>query len=246
MDWSRAKSVLIIAFFLLNILLGYQLWSNIREGLSASGDVSNLPADTVAIMQKKNIKLETTSIPLETPELRDLTYRVTTKLGAAERIDLKQPVDSKIVFNEGQLQEELGSVIPELGEYSFVDTNWNDEFVLYRVAGTLPIFDVKLVLYHSNQKITAYKQDRIELVSTEEGPKQTVLSATKALDLLIGNHLHNGAVIKEIKLGYHGQIFNNSETQVAAPSWRVLLEDGSVIYVNAISAEVVIEKDSVS
>jgi regulatory protein YycI of two-component signal transduction system YycFG len=105
---------------------------------------------------------------------------------------------------------------------------------------------VKLVLYHSNQKITAYKQDRIELVSTEEGPKQTVLSATKALDLLIGNHLHNGAVIKEIKLGYHGQIFNNSETQVAAPSWRVLLEDGSVIYVNAISAEVVIEKDSVS
>ncbi|WP_274654894.1 two-component system regulatory protein YycI [Paenibacillus humicola] len=245
MDWSRAKSVLIIAFLLLNVVLGYQLWSNIREGLSASGDVSDMPPETLAIMQKKNIRLDT-SIPLETPDLRDLTYRVTDRLGAAQRIELKQPVDSKIVFN-GELQHELGSIIPNLDQYSFVDTNWGGEFILYRKAGSLPIFDAKLELYYNgNQKITAYRQDQIELVSTEEGPKQTVLSATKAVTRLIENYLPDGAVIREIKLGYQGQIFSNSETQVAAPSWRVLLEDGAVYYVNAISAEVVKDKESVS
>ena len=75
MDWGRAKSVLIFAFLLLNLVLGYQLWSNIREGLSTSADVDDLPAETLHLMEQKNIKLET-SIPSETPELGDLTFKL--------------------------------------------------------------------------------------------------------------------------------------------------------------------------
>ena len=75
MDWGRAKSVLIFAFLLLNLVLGYQLWSNIREGLSTSADVDDLPAETLRLMEQKNIKLET-SIPSETPELGDLTFKL--------------------------------------------------------------------------------------------------------------------------------------------------------------------------
>jgi len=31
MDWGRAKSVLIVSFLVLNVLLGYQLWLNVRD-----------------------------------------------------------------------------------------------------------------------------------------------------------------------------------------------------------------------
>lgn len=31
MDWGRAKNVLIYAFLLLNLVLGYQLWNDLRE-----------------------------------------------------------------------------------------------------------------------------------------------------------------------------------------------------------------------
>lgn len=241
MDWGRAKSVLIFAFLLLNLMLGYQLWSSIREGFSTNAGVNDLPAETLHLMEQKGIKLSA-SIPSNTPELGDLTF----KLRKGEMIKLKQPVDSKIVFNEKDLQEGLGSVIPELNKYIFdsaYDKGNETAFVLYRTTKQLPIFDVKLELYYDNQKITAYRQDVIELVDTQNSPTQTVLPAATILKTLIERNLQNGAVIKDIKLGYHGPNFANSETQVSAPSWRVMLEDGnpSIYYVNAISAEVVTE-----
>jgi regulatory protein YycI of two-component signal transduction system YycFG len=68
--------------------------------------------------------------------------------------------------------------------------------------------------------------------------EQQVLPASTAAAHLIENYLPAGSVIKDIRLGYHGQIFPDAETQVSAPSWRVLLENGEMYYVNAISAEV--------
>ncbi|MBO7747086.1 two-component system regulatory protein YycI [Paenibacillus sp. MWE-103] len=238
MDWGRAKSVLIIAFLLLNLVLGYQLWSNIREGRDASTDVNDLRPETQALMKEKGIKLDT-SIPSETPELKDLTFRAKTKLGAGERRELQTPVDSKAVFNEKELLASLGGVIPDLNKYAFGE-NLDSEFVFYRTVEGRPMFDVKLELFYSNLKITAYKQDVIEVLPSEKSTAQAVLPATKALATLIEKQLHDGAVIKEIKLGYHGQIFN-SDVQVSAPTWRVLLEDGGQFYMNAISGEVVTE-----
>lgn len=238
MDWGRAKSVLIIAFLLLNLVLGYQLWSNIREGLDSSADVGDLRPETQALMKDKQIKLGT-SIPSETPALKDLTFRVKTKLGSGARHELQKPVDSKVAFVQKELQDSLGGIIPDLDKYTF-GVILDGEFVFYRMAEGRPMYDVKLELFFNNQKITAYKQDMIELLPSEKTAPQTVLPATKAVASLIEKQLHAGAVIKEIKLGYHGQIFN-SDTQVSAPTWRVLLEDGSQFYMNAISGEVVTE-----
>lgn len=238
MDWGRAKSVLIIAFLLLNLVLGYQLWSNIREGLDTSADMNDLRPETQALMDEKRIKLAT-SIPSETPALRDLTFRSKAGLGNGERHTLKQPVDSKVVFVEKELRASLGGIIPDLDKYTF-GADRDSEFVFYRMEGGRPMFDVKLELFYSNQKIIAYKQDMIEVLPSEKSTVQAVLPATKVVATLIETQLHNGAVIKEITLGYHGQIFN-SDVQVSAPTWRVLLEDGGQYYMNAISGEVVTE-----
>lgn len=247
MDWRRAKSVLILAFLLLNVALGYQLWSSYGEGFSASADVNDLPSETLAVIQEKRISVQA-NIPAETPQLRDLTYRSKAPLGSGERTMLQAPVASKVVYNEQELRQALGGEIPDLGQYQFDQAVSRDGvdgvFVLYRMIDERPMFDVKLELFYSNQRIVAYRQDRIELLPAEQSQKQEVLPATKAAASLIDrNYLPVGAVIKEIKLGYHhGQIFD-SQTQVSAPSWRVLLEDGTAYYVYAISGEVVTGKE---
>jgi len=248
-EWGKAKSVLIFAFLVLNIVLGYQLWANIQDGPSPNGDASDLSAETLAVMREKNIKLDT-SIPSETPKLRELTFRVTEKLDDHVRHTLETPVNSQIVFNEGELNRGLGSVIPELKDYTYDPAlNEDDAFILTRMAEGRPMFEVRLALYFSNQKIVAYSQDRVELLpadaveeKADKAGEQSVLPATKALESLIFGHLKPGAIIRDIKLGYHGQDFN-SDTQFSAPSWRVLLEDGKVYYVHAISAEVFTEKE---
>ncbi|GMK38940.1 hypothetical protein PCCS19_19940 [Paenibacillus sp. CCS19] len=244
MDWSRAKSVLILAFLLLNVVLGYQLWENVSERLNTGQKLGDLDADTLRMMKERGIGLATSaSIPSETPEMRDLTYRFKST-GLAEEVKLDKPVDSRIIFDEKELLAQLGGVIPDLAEYQYDQLASTDNvFVLYRMAGGRPMFDVKLELFYSNQnqKITAYRQTQVELVDADGSEAHEVLPASKAIVPLVDKYLEEGSVIKEISLGYHGQLFN-SETQYAAPSWRVLLENGKPFYVHAISAEVVQEK----
>jgi len=240
-DWGRAKNVLIVSFLLLNILLGYQLWLDIREQLNINVNTAELPQDKVQLMQQKRISLEA-NLPLETPELGDLTYLLhSDSRKNAEPVTLDKPVDSTIIYSKAQLVKTLGSRIPELDQYEFDLLNSSvDKFVLHRVVEGRPMFDVKLTLYISNQKITSFLQDRVELLGS--GEAKQVLPAAKVVASLIETYLPDGAVISDIQLGYKGQIFD-SEKQVSAPSWRVMLENGQLFYVHAISGEVATDEE---
>ncbi|MFD1954619.1 two-component system regulatory protein YycI [Paenibacillus thailandensis] len=237
MDWGRAKTVLIFAFLLLNILLGFQLMDNLEEQLSTSNTTAELPAETLSLMKQKGIEL-TAALPLETPKLHDLTYSIRNEKEAAEEKPLQTPVDTRIIFSPSELAEQLGSQIPELDQYVFDSMTSTDHvFVLYRRAEGRPMFDVRLELLYSNQKITAYRQVLVDLNDGGDSAKQTVLSAAQVVQILADKYLPNNSVITDVELGYHGQIFD-SETQVAAPTWRILLEDGPPYYVDAISGKV--------
>ena len=122
MDWGRAKSVLIVAFLMLNILLGYQLWLEWRSQGGSSVDWTALPVATRQVMQEKGISLNA-RIPAETPSLRNLTYTLQAAPpdGEEERIPLAEPQEARIVFNAQELEEALGRVIPDLGKYAYDD-----------------------------------------------------------------------------------------------------------------------------
>jgi len=245
MDWGRAKSVLIIAFLLLNMVLGYQLWMEWRERIDSAVDWTSLPPEAQQAMSSKGIRVEA-EIPTETPEmLEQLTYSLkeTPTSGTGARIMLNPQPNTRVVYFDEELETALGSVIPELNQYHLYSLGSGDGvFVLNRTFDGWPIFDINIEFYYSEQKITAYRQDVVESLSPEDSKRQKVLPATMAVAKLIASYLPAGSTIREIQLGYHGQIFD-SEIQLAAPSWRVLLDDGEVYYVNAISGEVVTDKE---
>lgn len=248
MDWGRAKTVLIVAFFALNIVLGYQLWLEWRERIDSTVDWTSLPSEARQIMQEKNIRIEA-KIPTDTPSLRDITYKQQTPLGTGPhaKIAIEPPRETRIVFSNKELLQALGDVIPELGKYQFdyYGSGREGEYVFNRTVEGLPLFDAKLILYYSEQKIQSYRQDLVETLPSEGGPDQKVLPATQALtSLIVKKYLPASTSVKEVQLGYHGQGIFNSDTQVAAPSWRILLENGEVFYVNAVSGEVSTDKES--
>lgn len=248
MDWRRAKSVLIVSFLLLNIVLGYQLWIEWRERLNTTVNWTSLPPETLQFMREKNIQVDDNAkIPTDTPAMRELTY--TFKQRAEAGIEGRKPIgpspETRIVFDE-ELGQALGGIIPELDRYTFDQPGSREGvyFLFNRMEGGWPMFDIHLNLYYSEQKIRAFTQDLIEIKPSPGAKEQQVLPAAKALAKVIERNLPSGSVIKEIRLGYHGEIFDDAEVQVSAPSWRVLLENGEeVYYVNAISAEVTVEKN---
>ncbi|RIX52018.1 hypothetical protein D3P08_13635 [Paenibacillus nanensis] len=239
MDWSRAKSVLIISFLMLNVLLGYQLWLDIREQLNVNMNTDELPQDKVQLMGQKRITLSA-NLPAGTPKLSDLTYLlISDSRKLTQPVPLKEPIDSALNFNKAELAKALDGQIPDIESYAYDLHNSRDGvFVWYRIVDGRPMFNVKLELYTSNLKITGFKQDLVADII--EGEEKQVIPAAKVVASLIETYLEEGSDITDIELGYHGQIFD-SEKQVSAPSWRVILEDGEIFYVHAISGEVATE-----
>lgn len=241
MDWGRAKSVLIMSFLMLNVLLGFQLFNDIREQLDANVNSAELPQDKLVLMQQKRITFASSvNLPSETPKLGDLTYLLHSDIHQKSvPTPLEKPIDSALNFNKAQLIRAIGGQVPDLEHYAYdLHNSREGVFVLHRMVDGRPMFNVKLELYNSNLKITGFLQDRVELVS--RGEEKQVLPASKVVASLIETYLKEGSVIADIQLGFHGPIFD-SEKQVSAPSWRVMLEDGTIYYVHAISGEVTTE-----
>lgn len=242
MDWGRAKNVLIYAFLLLNLVLGYQLWMDARESAGSSLDFTSLGESTQRLMEEKGIEI-LAPIPSETPAMPKLTYRYVNGSKAAKPIQLEEPIDSKLIFSEQEMEAALQPYIPNISEYKLdplANPDVLDRFILHPLAEQKwPLFHVDLALYYSNQKITAYELSPIEMSTFEE--EQQVLPASKALGTLVELFLPDEAVVQDIELGYYGEEFN-SDSQVAAPAWRFVLESGQQYYVQGISGEVISPK----
>ncbi|WP_172254882.1 two-component system regulatory protein YycI [Saccharibacillus deserti] len=244
MDWGRAKNVLIYAFLLLNLVLGYQLWSDVREQRGVSLGFGSLSESTQRAMEEKNIQV-LTSVPADTPALPKISYRY-TRQASSKPVRLDVPADSKLIFAPGDLAAALKSEIPEISQYSYdafaAGGSGDGSFTLHPLFGNQwPLFNANLELFYTDQKITAYRGAPVEI--QDAGGETEVLPAQKALGTLIENYLPEGAVVKEIVLGFYGQTFD-SETQVAAPVWRFTIENSasptySVYYVQGASGDVI-------
>lgn len=101
MDWGRAKNVLIYAFLLLNLVLGYQIWMDARETAGANLDFTSLADNTQQAMEEKGIQV-LAPIPNETPKLPKLSYEFIEEDRAGVDMELEQPVDSKLIFSQSE------------------------------------------------------------------------------------------------------------------------------------------------
>lgn len=124
MDWSKAKNVLIIAFIVINILMGYVLILKDKEV-----DATNSPDfinQAIGLLNKKEIKVHT-DIPNIKPELSTLTIVFE---------NIKPEVINTNFFNN---RAYISSVSEELVELSLVDENvsiLNKKLLIYESGST--------------------------------------------------------------------------------------------------------------
>lgn len=128
MDWSKAKNVLIIAFIVINILMGYVLIVKDKEV-----DATNSPDfinQAIELLNKKQIKVHT-NIPNIKPELSALTVVFE---------NMKPELINKNFFNN---KGYISSTSEELVEVSLGEEN-------------ISILNKKLLIYQSNSSEIKY------------------------------------------------------------------------------------------
>ncbi len=237
MEWGRAKSILILAFLLLNLLLAYQLWMGKLETEKKTVSGMEFTQDIRQLMEQKNIRMAA-SLPKETPKLQEITVTFHQGYPAEERM-LKQPVRSNRVLSEDGNSAVFSREIPKLQDYHLDTVESSGKvYVLHQTYRDLPMFEVNLKLFVSEGFITGFTQQNADVMAASEQKEQKVLSSVTAISSLVeNNYLPADSVITDVQLGFHGQIFD-SETQVLAPYWRISTKHGEVYYVHAITGAV--------
>src|SRR2546428_11295117 len=95
MDWSRAKTILILSFLFLNVILGYQLWNSKSKQTVLAADEEAIVADTRKLLDSKNIKLAK-AFPTTIPDLKVITVKFDDKTPMNYKKQLPKPYK----FNE--------------------------------------------------------------------------------------------------------------------------------------------------
>lgn len=241
MDWRRAKSILIFAFLALNLLLAYQLWADRFSQTALNRDAADLEEETKELLAGKNIRV-IPSIPKETPKLSTINVRFLEDYRSPKEVKLAQPIRFISLLNRSTIKEIQSKTSLQHFESYRLDpsSNKGSRFIFHQVYRDLPMFDVTLQLFTENTEITGYKQTYVEVKSGGElndKSGQKIISAYAAVRSLAENYLSEGAVITDIRLGYHGQLYD-SEDQTFVPNWRISLSDREPYYVHALTGAV--------
>jgi regulatory protein YycI of two-component signal transduction system YycFG len=245
MDWGRAKTILILSFLFLNMILGYQLWNGKSKSTELTSDTSVLMEELNQVMRSKNIRIAH-DVPKEVPKLKEITVKFDENIKTAEKIPLKNSTTMTSILAKGAGKDNLGRLeIPNVEMYQFdAITSKGGVFVLNQMYDMHPMFEVKMDLYETDGKITSYRQAYVQVESGGDQKEQKVIPAQLAVRSLVENYLQDGSVITDIRLGYHGQLYN-SQTQYMVPSWRVAVGNGDIYYVQAFNGAVEIPQKGV-
>lgn len=234
MEWSRAKTILILTFFILNGLLGYQLWVNQSDLAGAYFQKAEIRENMEQRLQGKNIRLEA-EIPEGMPRLKEITGLLEIRNDVLSLMN-NEP-DLMETKNKQQPPEVEGIKHNELYEMDTVISD-SGQLKYNQIYENRPMFEVNVELHIRNGKIYAYSQRYVKIIPNEEEMEEPkVISAYRAVGYLAERYLKEGSVITDIQLGYHGQAYE-ADTQVLAPKWRVTLKDGEIYYIHAVNGAV--------
>lgn len=237
MEWGKAKTIFIVTFLVLNILLGYQLWTNKSHPFGFDLKVST--KETEALLDSKGIRLER-PIPTYTPMLREITVQFSEQFEPDETVVLDQLVldPENSADNDVALLDTLTPHIPHASSYKYDPIlSYEDHYVLSQLYNELPMFEVNIVIKKKEDLIYEYTQSYVHVESRADEREQRILSAFQAVEFLAENYLAEGSVIRDVSLGYHGQNYD-SATLVLAPKWRIILDNGDIYYVHGINGAV--------
>ena len=240
MDWGRAKTIMIVSFLLLNVLLGYQQWSKRADQTTSTTNTADLEQETIKLLSAQRIKVDT-EIPIDTPKLPQLTGKLSDKFRNSTKITFQKPIPySGGLLVRNTLRDVMQQIsIEHIASYK-MDTalSKQGEIVYLQTVNDYPLFEYAITLYENGNEIRGYKQTYIEVQSGGEPREQRVISAYTAIRRLAENgFLPEGSIIQDIRMGYHGQRFD-SDTQYMLPFWRISTRAGESYYVQAFTGEV--------
>ncbi|RXJ02810.1 hypothetical protein DS745_05735 [Anaerobacillus alkaliphilus] len=257
MDWSRAKTIFIITFLLLNIFLGYQL----NEKKTASNINFTAEATLQERLSEMNITIVvdlheeqltgtyisgTTELSLETqiPDNQEVLMVedefVTVLLEdpypllqgeQSIHVQAKQFVVDKVVNGQEYRYSHFDRELMQIYFYQTYEGKKVDNYE----SGRLPL----MLQLDEDMEIVMYEQNYLTILPIHpQGKEQEVISSIKAIEKLFNAQLiPPDSKITKVEWSYFSFFKPHGEVQVFAPMWNIGVND-QIYYVNAIDGAI--------
>lgn len=257
MDWSKAKSIFIIVFLILDIFL-YALYVNRHteavevEVLGEKTIEAKLKEDNITFGTLPNIEkskyIYASVKTFQKDELNLNNVENVTINGKSKLIvSLKKPVKIKNIEDVNSFNDFVTSNVTSGTSYQL----WNvdeknrtatffqrvkDQMIYYNINGVVTLY------WNENEEIYMYEQTMLEDIE-EYDEDETLLTPIQAFRALYAKgSLKPNSNIIEVKLGY-STLVQLTKTQVFVPTWeiRVKREDETIeeYFVNAVEGKVI-------
>ncbi|GGA46396.1 hypothetical protein GCM10007416_19450 [Kroppenstedtia guangzhouensis] len=250
MDWSKAKSILILAFFSLNVFLAYQLLEAKGEQSQTQQVSQDTRRELTELTSDKNIHIRdqlpenTPNVsylqaePLQIENLRKQDPRWRKNSSGGYTLTFGTPLQKN-----GDLKKILNQYVPDLKQYKLLDEAEGDSSTFFQMWNDRPIFDDRLTVVMEGESITRLELTPYQIRSDNHTATRPGWSAQSALVTLIkSGQIREGSAVTDVTLGYHGQSYDGDK-RLLSPVWRIRTED-TTFYVNAITGASEIDTNS--
>lgn len=236
MDWSRAKTILIIAFACLNGLLGYQLWVMYHEQAQANVVSPQAVEELKQLLLSENIDLQATL-----PEALQRMGYVQVSVNRMDRSwqSLTPPVrvrsgESAAEKMKADLAVQIESITGyQLDRYKLAQMKG---WVYLQTVDDFPVYVAPTEFQVRGGQLTAYRQVSVQVEQKEQ--PILVVSAHAALKSAVeANLIPAGATIRDVQLGYTGEL-QSGDPLFLVPVWRIVISEAEPFYVNALTGGV--------
>ncbi|MFC4354783.1 two-component system regulatory protein YycI [Chryseomicrobium palamuruense] len=256
MDWSRTKTIFIVVFSILNVMLMWLYLDRYNESIGLQGTLTgttpieeSLTMDNIEVPRLANMPNQVAyvsgTVHNFTPEELDMLENVAVTIESAdvlmgtlmEPVAVSETMDLETIVQEhafnGDEYEIWSSDAESRTAVFFQQVNERD--VYYNTKATIEI------TWNENNEVTGFTQTYLDNLE-DYNEERTLISYMSAIEVLYNRALlQPGSDVINVELGY-STLAQLGETQVFSPTWSVLIElpDGTMkeYFVNAIDSRV--------
>ncbi|WP_033827396.1 two-component system regulatory protein YycI [Bacillus andreraoultii] len=259
MDWSRAKTVFIITFLIMDIFLAYQIFNQ------RSKNTYDLIQDTPIDQQLKadNIKIET-ELPLKPTKesyveadamrfsdgelaiLPDQTIDVLND--TMVKSQLIKPYPLKKDWKKADVDNFVANYVYKGSQYGFYQYNKENHTIMY-----YQLYDGKMLYKNTSGQIEITLNDKNEIISYTQTmldgikkiSEQDIITSHEAMTILYNKgSIDSGSSITNVVLGYYTLVPIKS-SQLLAPTWCFTIDNKRDYFVNAVEGHVLNEEEEI-
>lgn len=256
MDWSRTKTIFIVVFSILNVLLMWLYLDRYNESIGLEDTLTgttpiedSLEIDNINVPRLTNMPNDVAyvsgTVHNFTPEELDALENVTATLSSPdvltgtfiEPVAITDTNDLEMIVQDYTFngdEYELWTADYEARNAVFFQ-QVNERDVYYNTKATIELS------WNENNEVTGFTQTYLDNLE-DYNEERSLITYMNAIEVLYNRALlQPGSNVMKIELGY-STLAQLGETQVFSPTWSVMIElpDGTMkeYFVNAIDSRV--------